>query len=88
MKVVPAGGSAVTIAVVGLVGVALVSAGAAVGGVVTDTGAEGALGLPFWVATAVVLYCVLGVRPGTRQLMVGQAAMTHAPPAVEHMVTV
>ena len=88
MKVVPAGGFAVSVAVVGLVGAALVSAGAAVGGVVTDTGAEGALGLPFWLATAVVLYCVLAVRPGTRQLMVGQAAMTHTPNAFGHMVTV
>ena len=87
MKVVPAGGSAVTVAVVELVGVALVRAGAATAGVVTCTGADGALGLPFWMATAVVVYCVLGVRPGTRQLMVGHVALTQAPPAVGHMVT-
>lgn len=87
VKVVFAGGSAVTVAVVELMGVALVSAGAATAGVVTCTGAEGGLGLPFWMATAVVVYCVLGFRPGTRQLMVGQVAVTHAPPAVGHMVT-
>ena len=84
---VPAGGSAVTVAVVELVGLALVSAGAASAGVVTGTGAEGALGLPFWMATAVVVYLVLGVRPGTRQLMVGQVALTQVPPATGHMVT-
>ena len=88
VKVVPAGGSAVTVAAEGLVGAALVSAGAASAGVVTDTGAEGALGLPPWVAAAVVVYFVLGVRPGTRQLMVGHVELTQVPPPAGHMMTV
>ena len=50
-----AGGSAVMSAVVELVGVALVSAGAAATGVVTFTGADVLLGVPFWVATAGVV---------------------------------
>ena len=55
VKVTLAGGSAVMSAVVELVGVALVSAGAAATGVVTFTGADVLLGVPFWVATAVVV---------------------------------
>lgn len=39
-----------------LVGSALVSAGAFAAGVVTSAGADVALGLPFWMATAVAVY--------------------------------
>ena len=76
-----------TVAVVELVGVALVRAGAEASGVVKSTGAEGALGVPFWLATEVVVYCVLGVRPGTRQLMVRQVVVIEVPPVEGHMVT-
>lgn len=87
MKVVPGGGSAVTCAVVVLVSSARVRAGALTVGVDTSAELEVGVGWPLMIASAVMLYVVPGVRPGTVHVVVLQEAVMQVSPFTGQAVT-